>query len=244
MRSRISLVALALATSALALYAGCGGSTVESLTSIVAARLNASTKVTAKVTYEVASAGNRTAGGEPSATTVTTVIQRPPDRRVDSSSTLNGLPVESSMISAHGRVYFCSRYGRSENGPTGPASCVVGPPGDKGIDEALDLFLQMTLQLRDAIAREGLGGAEVSALPSRNIAGVEADCFAVKGTLKEPRGDQPYDDQFCLSRDGILLSMQGSTTALQVSVEATHVGTEVTDADFEPPYPVSDLSSH
>jgi len=72
---------------------------------------------------------------------------------------------------------------------------------------------------------------------SRTIAGRSATCFTVRSADGESSGFC-YDDA-----TKVLLSWEGTSGGMTTKMEAVEVTTDVTDADFEPPYPVQDLNA-
>lgn len=70
------------------------------------------------------------------------------------------------------------------------------------------------------------------------IAGEEASCFSVTGGQGGPAGGP---SEWCFSQDGLLLRQRTSTEgqgAGSVALEAIEISREVSESDFEPPFPV------
>lgn len=77
---------------------------------------------------------------------------------------------------------------------------------------------------------------------SDSVAGEDARCYAVSGVLDE---DEEGEGTICFSDDGILLLLDG-TSVIEgeeetFKLEATSVERSVSDSDFEPPYPTTEL---
>ncbi len=70
----------------------------------------------------------------------------------------------------------------------------------------------------------------------RTIAGVDATCFTVSSALVGLG-----EGEICFSDDGLLLFLRSETNGDTSVFEATSVSTDVTDADFEPPYEIFEL---
>jgi hypothetical protein len=68
---------------------------------------------------------------------------------------------------------------------------------------------------------------------SRNIAGEDAKCYTVSGP------DIQGQAEMCLSGDGVPLYTKEIAVGAETTMEATQVSRDVSDSDFEPPYPVS-----
>ena len=67
---------------------------------------------------------------------------------------------------------------------------------------------------------------------SESIAGTDANCFS--------GNDNGDVGKFCFSDDGLmLLSENGSADGSSSSIKATSFSSDVSDSDFEPPYPVT-----
>jgi hypothetical protein len=76
---------------------------------------------------------------------------------------------------------------------------------------------------------------------SREIAGQDATCFEVSGTIDNEEGEAEY----CFRDDGVLLLVRASGSTNdgggEFSMEATSVSDSVSDEDFEPIYDVLDI---
>lgn len=68
---------------------------------------------------------------------------------------------------------------------------------------------------------------------SRNIAGEDAKCYTVSGPDVEGQAEM------CLSGEGVPLYAKQIAVGAETTMEATDVSRDVSDSDFEPPYPVT-----
>jgi hypothetical protein len=91
--------------------------------------------------------------------------------------------------------------------------------------------------LSKAIA-EAVGDADIDH-STQQIAGEEAICFSVGGSAQEQSGKT----EWCFAEDGILLRFAAAgpadVEAGAFRLEATEISRDVSDADFEPPFPVT-----
>ena len=182
-------------------------------------RLARSTEgITASVTYRFSSTGpgGTVSEGE------WTLTQRPPDTRTD--YTVDGDQV--TVINAGGKSYVCTGSG-------GEGQCLTVPQAQAGQQTALFAPVFSTTESLAGDA-EGFGLVDTS---ERTIAGVDAKCFEVEATALTAF----QSAEVCISEDGILLLSRTTTSAGEFLVEATDVSTDVGDAEFEPPFPVTEL---
>ena len=74
----------------------------------------------------------------------------------------------------------------------------------------------------------------------RTIAGEKGTCFSVSGSIQGEEGSA----EWCFASDGLLLLFAGSSSGAdggEFRLEATKLDRKVSDADFKPPYPVTQL---
>jgi len=205
------------------LISACGDG--DDIRAIFISRVQASEKVTAKVTYDMTFAGSLAFEG------TTTITQRPPDSRMDMTFTTNNQPFSGSTIRLDGAVYVCG----SDFPPYREAGCDKDILEGHSLDDAVDAFLGF----RDEMAKEGPDpDVTIQQLPNRVIAGTEAECFSGSSA----KSDQPGTFEFCFSEKGILLAMKFEAKEVSGSVEGTELNLDVTDADFELPYPLQEAS--
>lgn len=174
-------------------------------------------KTTAKVSYDVTS----TSGGT-SDTNSITLYRRPPDWRMDISSSSQGNEI---LIVAGGAVYDCSTQ-------AGTGQCVSYDPSQVNASAPLALF-------DPAATAANLTGYTVDR-SERAMAGEAAVCFSVTSTT----GEITTKSEWCFASDGTLLQFSDTSddpAGANVTVEVTSVNRNVTDADFDftPPYPAT-----
>ncbi|MBI4259623.1 MAG: hypothetical protein HY658_03560 [Actinobacteria bacterium] len=118
------------------------------------------------------------------------------------------------------------------------AGCLLFPPEQAGAAAGApfaELFsdpeaLQQQIET-------SLGGAEVQT-SERTIGGVQGFCYTAAGEVEGEAGAA----EWCFSESGVpLLIAAESATEGSFRMEATEVSTEVSDSDFEPPYPVTEI---
>jgi len=176
----------------------------------------------AKVTYDL------TSGTTPTQTM--TLYWKPPSSwRMDIGSDAGS----TIIISTADAGYVCT-------GVPGASTCIESPadPSAQAPIPFAGLFTSPEGILDEIETQTGGADLEES---SATIAGLDATCFAVSG------GTGAGEIEWCFSEDGILLrySVGAASTAAtgQFAMEATEVDPRVSAADFEPPYPVSELPS-
>ena len=174
--------------------------------------------VTAKVTYRVTmEVEGETLEGE------WVIVRRPPDSRIEFSGMVGGEEIAIVIIEAGGTSYLCFSSGGDESclatGETAAETAAIAPLFDvpRGIAEEI----------------EDVGLVDRS---QRTIAGVNATCFTVSGALAGLG-----EGEICFSDEGLLLFLQSEVGGTSSTFEATSVSRDVTDADFEPPYELSEL---
>ena len=156
-----------------------------------------------------------------------TLYWRPPDWRVDISST-DGADV--TMIAADDTTYLCSEGSclaiESTESPMVPPFPFLGSFTEAGA-------------LSTSIAEAALG-VDIDH-SQENIAGESASCFSVSGSVAGGAGDV----EWCFTDDGILLRFASTSEdeigAGDFTLEATEVSRDLSDSDFEPPFPVEEF---
>ncbi|MDO8611338.1 MAG: hypothetical protein Q7R32_00750 [Dehalococcoidia bacterium] len=174
--------------------------------------------VTANVTYQYTSeAGGQTAEQE------WVMVQRPPDSRFEIVSTDGGLESRTIVITTADKSYSCISAGSS-----GTCFDITDETQDQTAPFAALLGFPQTVA--DDIS--GLGAVDKS---EREIAGVHANCFSADAVALGGASE------FCFSDEGILLLLRSEAGGTSFTFEAKSVSTDVTDADFEPPYEIIDI---
>ncbi len=218
--------AVLLAVSLLALLAACdGGGDDEALQDLESLASEAAEGVVAKVTYKITSdVGGQGFEGQ-GFEQEWVVVQRPPDRRFELSSTEGVLQFRTIIIISGGKSYLCFSGGGEE-------SCLVTSAEEAEVGKApFDPIFD--------ISRELAGAAEdvdIIDRSQRRIAGVDASCFKVRSDISVLG-----DGEVCFSAEGILLLLQSELDNVSSTIEATSVSTDVTDEDFELPYELFEL---
>ena len=176
-------------------------------------------EVTAKVTYQFTSEeGGEVIEGE------WVLVQRPPDSRFEFTSTEGGEEFRTIIISAGGETYVCSS--------SGEGTCLAT---DIGEATAQATALAPIFDVPRDLAEEA-GDVDIVDKSQRSIAGLDATCFTVRSEISGLG-----EGEVCFSEEGLLLLLRGETDGDSFTFEATSVSTDVTDADFEPPFRVIDL---
>jgi hypothetical protein len=174
--------------------------------------------VTAKVTYSVSTdIGGEVTEGE------WVLVQRPPDSRFEISSTEGGEEFRTIIISAGGKSYLCTSVAGAE-------TCLATEA-----DTEETALLDPLFNIPEELAGEA-EDVDLIDKSERQIAGLDATCFTIRSGLVTLG-----EGEICFSDDGLLLYLQGESDGDSFSFEATSASTDVTDADFEPPYEITEL---
>ncbi len=182
----------------------------------------------AKVTYELEfTEDGETQRGE------MILTWQPPNWRMDMSGDITGGAGALTMITVDGDVYLCT---------SGQCLSLSGGPDDQAAPIPFAGFFADPDALVDQFLGDVPPGLDIGR-STRTIAGEEALCFSVSGTVEGETGES----DLCFAQDGLMLLMSASFSGPEESgdfrFEATEVDRNVTSADFEPPYPVTDLPS-
>ncbi len=181
----------------------------------------------AKVTYGLGIAqGGETQQGE------MTLTWQPPNWRIDMSGDLTSGAGALTMITVDGDVHLCTQ---------GQCLSLSGGPFDQVAPIPFADFFTDPDALVDQFLGDAPPGFDIDR-STRTIAGEEALCFTVSGTVEGETGESDV----CFAQDGLMLLMAVSFSGPEGSVdfrfEATEVDRNVTSADFEPPYPVIEFN--
>ena len=158
-----------------------------------------------------------------------TLYWKPPDAQRTDLSTSDG---DVTLITTATASYICT----SE---VGAGQCLKSPVGDSLAPGFFAIFTEpgnFIGQINDV-----LGDADVDR-SSRTIAGQDATCFSLSGTIDGETGAAEY----CFRDDGVLLLLRAAdgpetNGGEEFSLEAISVEDSVSDSDLEPPYDVVDL---
>ena len=176
-----------------------------------------------KIEYQITSG---VAGGIGDGTM--TLYWKPPDAQRTDLSTSTG---DVTLITTADATYICT----SE---VGGGQCLEAPIGDALAPDFFGIFTDpddLIGQIDDVI-----GDVDVDR-SSRTIAGQDATCFTLSGTIDGETGVAEY----CFRHDGVLLLLRAAggpdSADGGFSLEAISVEDSVSDSDLEPPYDVVDL---
>jgi hypothetical protein len=181
------------------------------------------TDQTAKVSYDFSSEG----AGEDFSGTMT-LYWRFPDWRLDMSGSDLG---DVTMIATEDSTAVCTE-----------GTCLAIANSDSAIVPVPPFVGDFTDPdvLTSSIAGSVLG-VEIDSF-QETIAGESADCFSASGSVEGESGST----EWCFTDDGILLrsfsTFEEDGETGEFRLEATTVSRDVSDADFEPPYPVTEFN--
>lgn len=166
-----------------------------------------------KATYEI-SGLDEMGGG------TMTWYKKGDNMRIDIESEVEGEEMSAIIITRPDQSYFCTQIPE-----LGEGTCLE-TPGEAG--EGVGEFVG---DLEDILADPE---AEVVSTSGRKIAGEDADCFTVRMLALDE------ETEVCLTDDGVPLSIKTTAGGVEMSFEATDFSHDVSDDDFEPPYPISE----
>ena len=171
---------------------------------------------TGKITYEITTE----AGGQ-TTTQEWTMAQRPPsDSRFEIVSNEGGQESRTIVIQTAEKSYVCTSGGGSE-------VCLESDQTAQytGLFDPIFNAPQSIVQDIDNL---GLGDQS-----ERDIAGVHANCFSYSLAGAE--------SEACFSDEGLMLYLHTGVAGSSFTYEAKSATTDVTDADFEPPYEILEI---
>ena len=172
-------------------------------------------KATFKVTYQLSGAGAGVTEGS------LTWYKKGDNLRMDMTSESGGEQTSAIFIVRPDTSYYCSNG--SEVG--GAGSCFA-TPSDEGVGMG-DTAAELEKTLTDP-------NLNIVSTSSREIAGEKAKCY----TVQSP--DIEGEAELCMSSDGVPLYSNETTEGGEMTMEATDFTHDVSDNDFEAPYPVSE----
>jgi hypothetical protein len=173
-------------------------------------------KATFKVTYEL------TSGGEAGVTEGSMTWYKKGDNlRIDIAGEFEGQQTSAIFIMRPDKSYMCSEAAAAGEG----GSCFEMPStAGQGVG---DIVAELEKTLTDP-------SVNVVSTSSRKIAGEDTKCY----TVNSP--DIEGEAELCMSSEGVPLSSKSTVQGEEMSLEATDFSRDVSDSDFEPPYPVSE----
>jgi len=180
-------------------------------------------KTSVKATYNIASRS----GTETTKSTLV-LYWAPPKVRVDLSDEADGTTNQTSVISTPDKIYSCSQEGGDE--------CLAYPPSSN-VTDAIPFLSGFDPSAIEADL-SGLTDLQIVST-SEKVSGNDASCVSAEGNI----GGQDGFTKWCFATSGLLLfqSFADAAGTSEFVFQATDIGT-VSDSDFEPPYPVSEVS--
>ena len=173
-------------------------------------------QVTGKVSYNVTDADG--------STSTFTLYAKPPKSRIDSTDSSDNST--TSFIETEDASYTCESTSNS----------CLKTPATSGSSAGLGLFgAFFSPEYVDALVSAARAQGIDVQKSSENIAGTDADCYSGTET------DGTFG-KFCFG-NGLMLYTETTDSSGTTKLEATSFSSDVSDSDFEPPYPVTDLSS-
>ena len=140
----------------------------------------------------------------------------------------DGESFEGAFIQSDTGSYFCivgGEFGALLGDEAGDGICTKSDPEDPSNPVA---------SLADEFGDLDIGNVEIKSKEDRKIAGQDGTCYVVFDK------DVNETTTTCFNDDGVLLAIE-SQAADGLSFEATSVEGDVSDSDFEPPYPVQEI---
>jgi outer membrane lipoprotein-sorting protein len=161
---------------------------------------------------------------EDGTTSTFTFWSLPPKSRFDTTSADGS---SSSYITTADSTYYCDSSSQS---------CISYGSGTSGGVNPFGIFFSPTT-LQAYVAAADAAGVNVDT-SDESINGIDASCY----TWQDP-SDSTNQGKLCFNSDGIVVSEEFTSSSGTFSLKATEVSTDVSDSDFEPPYPVTTLPS-
>jgi len=184
----------------------------EDAASLLEALTGESGEVVAKVAYDFSTTTDGT-----TSTSSMVIYSRPGESRTDLVDTDSG--ETTSFISTEDATYLCT------------GEQCIGYPAGGGVNP-VPFVSQYANPSAIAQLVAGYRGIDIDQ-SEEEIAGLDATCFSVAqaGTTVS----------WCYGDEGLLLRSATESATGSFEMEATEVDLEVSDADFEPPYPVTTI---
>jgi len=171
-------------------------------------------QATFKATYTLTEEGGLTEGSM-------TWYKKGDSLRMDFAGETEGQQMSAIFIMLPDKSYLCTATPEIAEG--GSCYATTGTEG-QGVSE-------MAAELESTLTDPSV---EIVSTSSRKIAGQDAKCY----TVRSP--DIEGDSEICLSEEGAPLSTKETVEGAETSMEATDFSRDVSDSDFEPPYPISE----
>ncbi|MEX0800178.1 MAG: hypothetical protein WD379_03055 [Dehalococcoidia bacterium] len=154
-----------------------------------------------------------------------TIIQRPPDYRYEFGDPSNPDAGKSIIIATGGDTYICTDL------PAGDDLCFKSAGSQDTTAPLSSFFGAPELVLGAASSADGVD------VEQRTIAGIDANCYTVSADV----AGEGNTYEACFSDDGLFLFSQTVSGGISSTIEATAASSDVSDADFEPPFPVTEI---
>src|SRR3990170_8530967 len=197
---------------------GNGGGGDSGLSDLERLASQAAEEFTGKITYGITTeVGGQTTEQE------WTLAQPPPDSRFEIVSNEGGQESRTIVIQTAEKSYVCTSAGGSE----------VCLESDQ-TDQYTSLFDQI-FAVPQSIAG-GIGNVGLVDESEREIGGVNANCFSVDTAALGGGASE-----LCFSDEGIMLFLRSESAGTGFTFEAKSASTDVSDADFEPPYEILEI---
>jgi hypothetical protein len=188
-----------------------GGDTAE-FEALASQFKNATYKVTYKISTTPATAGMEG---------TMTWYKKGDSLRMDFSSEADGQQMNAIVIERPDQSYLCT------NAPdTGEAATCFSTPVEpgRGVEQIIS-------GLEETLADPTV---EIAHTETREIVGEAVECFTMRSS------ESAGESEVCFSRDGVPLLSRETVDQGEMVLEATDFSLDVSDGDFEPPYPVSE----
>ena len=179
-------------------------------------------KASVKVTYDIANVTS-----SESIKTRLVLYWAPPKVRADISSEAAGTTTEATFISTPDKTYDCTREGGDQ--------CLAYPPVEN-VADVLPFVSDFNPGGVEATLSASAGSLTIES-SNEKVGDQDAICFSAEGSL----GGQEGVGKWCFAGNGLLLFESASDPVGTFTLEATDIS-EVSDSDFNPPYPVTEVT--
>jgi hypothetical protein len=144
--------------------------------------------------------------------------------REDFQSESAGTTTTATYITTPDKSYVCSPASQAGESDTCFAAATQAGEGAG----------QIVADLEKVLTDSSL---EVVSTSTRNIAGEDADCYTIRSSGLDGEAE------ICLSKEAVPLYTKSTAQGAESTLEATAFSREVSDSDFQPPYPITDTSA-
>jgi hypothetical protein len=181
-------------------------------------------KASVKATYDIASLS----GTETSKSTMI-LYWDPPKVRADISSDVGGAVTQASVISTPDKIYDCTQEGGEQ---------CLAYPAVENVADVLPFLNEFDPGAVEATLSASAGTLKIESSDEK-VGKQDASCVSAEGSL----GGQEGLGKWCFAGNGLLVfeSTADPQGTSQFTLQATDVS-EVSDSDFDPPYPVTEVT--